>query len=78
MARISFDSLVSGSTVSVHSDGRVDAVELAMAMSNKSRKIAGNTLRDLKPNLFDGTKFMPLKLPGNGWLSAVWSLNSVV
>ena len=69
MARISFDSLVSGSTVSVHSDGRVDAVELAMAMSKKSRNVAGNALRTLKPKLFDSTRFMVIKLPGKGNLS---------
>jgi len=69
MARISFDSLVSGSTVSVYSDGRVDAVELAMAMSKKSRNVAGNALRTLKPKLFDSTRFMVIKLPGKGNLS---------
>ena len=57
------------STVSVYPDGRVDAVELAMRLTGKSRKIAGNALRDLKPNLFDASKFMVIKLPGKGNLS---------
>ena len=71
MACIDFGAFVhtGRSTVSVYSDGRVDAVELAMRLTGKSRKIAGNALRDLKPNLFDASKFMVIKLPGKGNLS---------
>ena len=71
MACIDFGAFVhtGRSTMSVYSDGRVDAVELAMRLTGKSRKIAGNALRTLKPSLFDASKLMVVKLPGKGILS---------
>ena len=57
------------SAVRVYSDGRVDAVELAMVVSDKSRDNAGKQLRNLDPKLFNPAKFMVIKLPGKGNLS---------
>ena len=69
MPRISFDTLVPDSTVSVYSDGRVDAVELAMVVSEKTRDNAGKQLRNLNPKHFNPELFAVLKLPGKGNLT---------
>ena len=66
MACIDFSEIVPGSTVSRYDGNMYDAVEAIITVTGKSRKNALRDIRDLKPENFESTKIVLLKLPGRG------------
>ena len=70
MSRISFKSIIpnAGDVRMTDIDGvqYLWAVDLAMAVTGKNRKDAGEMLGDLKAHLFDKGRFVVKRLPGNG------------
>ena len=69
MACISFGTLLPGKTVSIYPNQMIDAVELSMIATGKDRNHSGDALRRLKPEVFDISKLLVIKLPGKGNLS---------
>ena len=66
MACIDFNELIPCCTVTVHRPFYFDAVELNMALGEKSRDVAYKDLRRLGNDDFHSTKLIKLKLPGKG------------
>ena len=63
---ISLDGLVPGAKVSVYRNEIIDAVQITVALTGKDRHQSCEVLRRLKPELFDQSKLILLKLAGKG------------
>ena len=66
MACIDFNELIPCCTVTVHRPFYFDAVELNMALGEKSRDVAYKDLRRLGNAKFETKKLVEIKLPGKG------------
>ena len=66
MACMSFDAVIPGSSVKTYPDQYVDAVELIMVTTGKTKARALQQIKELNPEFFDIRKIRPLKLPGKG------------
>ena len=67
MRTIAFDELVPGSDgVRITEDGLIWASDLVMVVTGKNTNDAAETLREIKPEIFDKEKLLIKKLPGNG------------
>jgi hypothetical protein len=66
MACISFDELVPNSSVTIYSNQHVDAVELIIVSSGKTRARALQQIKEIPSDIFEKQKFSEVKLPGKG------------
>lgn len=66
MAALSFHELVPGSSITRYYGEMYDGVETVMVITGKSRKVALKDIGRISDEIFNSTKLVPFKLPGEG------------